>query len=167
MIKKSNLFLKLLKPFKNIYFIILIVYIVWMVVSDSVTVKEWLADEFSGNNTNARIAKDQQRYPGRVIPRYVLTTTARGIHTRAKRKTSTADFAEAMIDWWLIGQSDVVVSSGSMSFGETAALRTQRPTYLFQNNQCSRYNLMLPPKDNSTLKEEKENAEKPRIWIPQ
>jgi len=39
MIKKSNLFLKLLKPFKNIYFIILIVYIVWMVVFDA---NSWL-----------------------------------------------------------------------------------------------------------------------------
>jgi cell division protein DivIC len=39
MIKKANLFLKLLKPFKNIYFIILIVYIVWMVVFDA---NSWL-----------------------------------------------------------------------------------------------------------------------------
>lgn len=141
--------------------------IVWMVVSDSVTVKEWIADEYNGNNTNARIEPAQQRYPGRVIPRAVLTTTSRGIHTRAKRKTSTADFAEAVIDWYLIGESDVVVSSGSMSFGETAALRTQRPTYLFQNNKCSRFDLILPPRDNATLNEEKENAKKPKIWIPQ
>ena len=139
--------------------------IVWLVVSDSVTVKEWIADEFSGNNTNARIAKNQQRYPGKVIPRHVLTTTARGVHTRAKRKTSTTDFAEAMIDWWLIGESDVVVSSGSMSFGETAALRTQRPIYLIQNHQCSRYNLILPPRDNSTSKEGTDNAKKPRIRL--
>jgi len=129
--------------------------IVWMVVSDSVTVKKWVADEYNGNNTNARIPLAQQRYPGKVIPRYVLTTTARGIHTRAKRKTSTADFAEAMIDWWLIGESDIVVSSGSMSFGETAALRTQRPLYLYQGSQCSKLDLISPPRDNSTLNDAK------------
>ena len=37
--KKSNLFFKLLKPFKNIYFLILIVFIVWMVVFDA---NSWL-----------------------------------------------------------------------------------------------------------------------------
>jgi len=35
MLKKSNRFIKLLKPFKNIYFLILIVYIVWMVIFDA------------------------------------------------------------------------------------------------------------------------------------
>tara|TARA_B110000967_G_scaffold32843_1_gene31477 strand:- start:52 stop:384 length:333 start_codon:yes stop_codon:yes gene_type:complete len=39
MLKKSNRFLKLLKPFKNIYFLILIVFIVWMVVFDA---NSWL-----------------------------------------------------------------------------------------------------------------------------
>ena len=39
MLKKSTLFLKFLKPFKNIYLIILIIYIVWMVVFDA---NSWL-----------------------------------------------------------------------------------------------------------------------------
>ena len=39
MLKKSKRFFKLLKPFKNIYFLILIVYIVWMVVFDA---NSWL-----------------------------------------------------------------------------------------------------------------------------
>ena len=39
MLKKSNRFLKLLKPLKNIYFLILIVFIVWMVVFDA---NSWL-----------------------------------------------------------------------------------------------------------------------------
>jgi len=39
MLKKSNRFLKLLKPFKNIYFLILIVFIVWMVIFDA---NSWL-----------------------------------------------------------------------------------------------------------------------------
>ena len=39
MLKKSTFFLKFLKPFKNIYLIILIIYIVWMVVFDA---NSWL-----------------------------------------------------------------------------------------------------------------------------
>lgn len=39
MVKKSNRFFKFLKPFKNIYFLILIVYIVWMVIFDA---NSWL-----------------------------------------------------------------------------------------------------------------------------
>ena len=39
MLKKSNLFLQLLKPFKNIYFLILMVFIVWMVEFDA---NSWL-----------------------------------------------------------------------------------------------------------------------------
>ena len=37
--KKSNRFLKLLKPFQNIYFVVLIIYIMWMVVFDA---NSWL-----------------------------------------------------------------------------------------------------------------------------
>ena len=39
MVKKSNRFFKFLKPFNNIYFLILIVYIVWMVIFDA---NSWL-----------------------------------------------------------------------------------------------------------------------------
>ena len=39
MVKNSNRFFKFLKPFKNIYFLILIVYIVWMVIFDA---NSWL-----------------------------------------------------------------------------------------------------------------------------
>ena len=141
--------------------------IVWLVVSDSVGLKEMMYSEFNGINVNAGIPSTQQRYKGRVIERSVLTTKARGIHTRAKRKTVTADWAEAMIDWFLIGESDLVVSSGSMSFGETAALRTQRPLFLFAEHKCSRYDLIYS-RGNSTLPEEETNAANRRgIWIPQ
>ena len=67
MLKKSNRFLKLLKPFKNIYFLILIVYIVWMVMFDA---NSWLIhsdlnDEIEDLNSkiefyNGEIEKDQK-----------------------------------------------------------------------------------------------------------
>ena len=67
MLKKSNRFIKLLKPFKNIYFLILIVYIVWMVIFDA---NSWLIhsdlnDEIKVLNSkiefyNSEIEKDKK-----------------------------------------------------------------------------------------------------------
>ncbi|MDA9874556.1 MAG: FtsB family cell division protein [Flavobacteriaceae bacterium] len=67
MLKKSNRFIKLLKPFKNIYFLILIVYIVWMVIFDA---NSWLIhsdlnDEIEVLNSkiefyNGEIEKDKK-----------------------------------------------------------------------------------------------------------
>ena len=67
MLKNSNRFIKLLKPFKNIYFLILIVYIVWMVIFDA---NSWLIhsdlnDEIKVLNSkiefyNSEIEKDKK-----------------------------------------------------------------------------------------------------------
>jgi len=67
MLKKSNRFIKLLKPFKNIYFLILIIYIVWMVLFDA---NSWLIhsdlnDEIKVLNSkiefyNSEIEKDKK-----------------------------------------------------------------------------------------------------------
>jgi cell division protein DivIC len=67
MLKKSNRFIKLLKPFNNIYFLILIVYIVWMVLFDA---NSWLIhsdlnDEIKVLNSkiefyNSEIEKDKK-----------------------------------------------------------------------------------------------------------
>jgi cell division protein DivIC len=67
MLKESNRFIKLLKPFKNIYFLILIVYIVWMVIFDA---NSWLIhsdlnDEIEVLNSkiefyNSEIEKDKK-----------------------------------------------------------------------------------------------------------
>ena len=67
MLKESNRFIKLLKPFKNIYFLILIVYIVWMVLFDA---NSWLIhsdlnDEIEVLNSkiefyNSEIEKDKK-----------------------------------------------------------------------------------------------------------
>lgn len=64
------------------------------------------------------------------IPRKVLVTSARGAHTRLEGGgVSTADFAEAAIDWYLLGESDAVIANKLYSFGMTAAFRTARPIY--------------------------------------
>ena len=63
-------------------------------------------------------------------PRRILVTSARGAHTRLEGgDVSTADFAEAAIDWYLLGESDAVIANKLYSFGMTAAFRTARPIY--------------------------------------
>lgn len=109
--------------------------IIWMVVTDSEDVKQWFTQKYSGQDVylNISATKEQQRLP-RVIKREILTTASHGIHTRAARTPSTAEFAEAMIDWYLIGESDLVIANGP-SFGATGALRTARP--YFDMHKCS------------------------------
>ena len=63
------------------------------------------------------------------ITRRILATSSAGAHTRPEGGVSTADFAEAIIDWYLIGESEAVIADKQYSFGITAAFRTARPIY--------------------------------------
>lgn len=95
--------------------------VVWMVVTDSKDLKQWIADTYS-NET-----------------RQVLITDSRGAHSRPDHGVSPANFGEAMIDWYLIGEADIVVMDRtSVSFGSTAALRTARPVYDASKGKCQR-----------------------------
>jgi hypothetical protein len=121
--------------------------VVWMVVTDSQYLKRWLTESYDTRYANAT-ASDS------TIGREVVTTRSRGVHTRSRRGPSTADFAEAMIDWYLIGESDLVVSDDrSVSFGGTATLRTARPLYKppFYDNSyvCSRA-VLVHARDNAS-----------------
>ena len=105
--------------------------VAWLVVSDSVPLKSWINDNYHGQKTVQG-----------AIPREVVTTTSRGIHTRTTRDPSTVDFGEAMIDWYLMGESDMVITSSPKiySFGSTAALRTNAP--LYNAEDCSEMKLI-------------------------
>ncbi len=75
--------------------------------------------------------------------REVLTTTARGVHhTRASRDPS--DFAEAMMDWYLVGALDLMITSNPKvyTFGTTAALRTAMPVY--NGETCLKMQVVQP-----------------------
>jgi hypothetical protein len=99
---------------------------VWMVATDSPLLKQWIQETYG---------QEQQRE--------VLATTSRGKHSRAARGgPSTRDFAEAMIDWMLMGESNVVVTAEQFTFGGTAALRTARPYYRAEPHQCLRVPLL-------------------------
>mmetsp|Transcript_6465 Transcript_6465/g.10718 ORF Transcript_6465/g.10718 Transcript_6465/m.10718 type:complete len:204 (+) Transcript_6465:282-893(+) len=94
--------------------------VVWMLVTDSQYLKTWITETYSSSDGG-----DARR-------RIILTTQSRGAHTKVTRQNdaSTADFAEAFIDWYLIGETDAVVADHTApSFGKTAAFRTARPYY--------------------------------------
>jgi hypothetical protein len=95
--------------------------IVWMLATDSVYVKKLVVDLYESKDVKAE---------NKSVTRTVVTTSSRGKHSRPARSPSTADFAESMIDWFLIGESDaVVVASNGYTFPTTAAMRTNLPVY--------------------------------------
>jgi hypothetical protein len=109
--------------------------IVWLVVSDSPYFKQWATDEYTSHNVTATNGKTSSLlFPG--IPREIITTTAKGAHTRTRRGPSTADFAEGIIDWYLLGESDLLFTNGDggYTFGTTAAQRTNRS--VINCNKC-------------------------------
>ena len=108
--------------------------VTWLVVTDSVYLKSHIKSSFDGKDANALVAKPMQKFPGRVIPRQVIYTQSRGLHSKAKLKGGTDVFVESFIDWFLIGESDIVVT-GAFSFGLTASLRTSRPVYDYNDGK--------------------------------
>ena len=104
--------------------------VVWMVVTDSPHLKQWITESYDTTRAAAQ---------SNTVVREIVTTRSRGVHTKPRLEPSTSDFAEALLDWYLIGESDfVVMDSGSLSFGGTAALRTARPVYDATDGTCSR-----------------------------
>lgn len=113
----------------------------WVVTSDSPHLAGKIVEQYSGQNVNGEDSSSP-------IIRAVLTTGARGVQTRPARGPSTEDFIEALADWWLLGESDVIVSHSLFSFAHTAAMRTARPIYRATNDgDCSR--LVLPTVENN------------------
>jgi len=109
---------------------------VWMVVTDSPELKQWISETY--NSTG----------------REIVTTPSRGTHSRPSQMPSVADIAEALIDWYLIGESDVVISDKeSPTFGGTAALRTARP--LYDAGECVKLTLVHNATNKADLKVKK------------
>ena len=103
--------------------------IVWMIATDSQYLKTWLKDQYTRENATAAV-HDGDGGSGVLPPRSILVTQSRGAHSKPGADPSTADFAEAFLDWYLMGESDAVVADhNGPSFGDTAAFRTARPYY--------------------------------------
>jgi hypothetical protein len=104
--------------------------VIWMLVTDSPTVKNWTVETYT-------VVDAKNQTSSLALSREVLTTGSRGAHTKPSLGPSTVDFAEAFIDWYLLGESDLVVGGMSFTFGSTAAMRTARPFYRsFGGNMC-------------------------------
>lgn len=137
--------------------------VAWMVVSDSPVLKQMIATAYTTENVNTNDAAV-------AVPREIVTTTTRGIHTRATRNPSTADFAEGMIDWYLIGESDVVLSNKAnfYTFGTTGALRTARPIY--DSGTCTKLTPFVKEYDPPWFEDEwgkgKANEPKQQVSAP-
>jgi len=114
--------------------------IVWMVITDSPSVGKIIASEY--DEREVVFEGEGGSAANKSIKRRVLTTGARGIQTRKQRNPSTVDFAEAIIDWYLIGESNAVILSSSMTFGATGAMRTARPLYRVGNG-CNPISMMV------------------------
>uniref|UniRef100_A0A7S4HS52 Uncharacterized protein n=2 Tax=Odontella aurita TaxID=265563 RepID=A0A7S4HS52_9STRA len=102
--------------------------IVWLVSTDSPHIKEWIVSSYGSKDANADVSQGTRKYASSAVRRRVITTGSTGRHTNLKAKPSTDVFAEAFIDWFLLGETDVVLTQ-SYSFADTAALRTARPLY--------------------------------------
>lgn len=113
--------------------------VVWLLVSDSQFIKQWVTETYPSPNILSYTQGNDESIEKPAMPREIMTTTSHGKHTRAARNPSTADFAEGVIDWYLIGESDMVFVNGYSwySYGVTAALRTHRPLY-----DCGIYHIL-------------------------
>lgn len=121
--------------------------VVWLVVSDSPRLKRLINETYASSNLNSLPTTPTST----TIPREIITTQARGIHSKTSRQPSTIDFAEGMIDWYLMGESDIVFVNGRFfTYGTTAALRTNRPLYDYVGCRHSQMQLIHeedpPPK---------------------
>jgi len=108
--------------------------VLWMAVTDSQGVKQWITKNYSGQYVYYNKSEGEGEVSSQVVKREVLVTSSRGAHTKSVHRPSSEDFADAMIDWYLIGESDLVVGYGP-SFGATGALRTARP-YFNLSKKC-------------------------------
>lgn len=126
--------------------------VVWMVITDSPYSGRLLASEYNETTVAAASSEDNRRMRGLAMRRTVLTTSSRGVQTRPKRSPTTGDFGEGILDWLLLGESDVTIVSGGLSFGATGALRTARPVYNAIGG-CTEMSMIKPP--GGTLKHNK------------
>ena len=107
--------------------------VVWLVITDSAEAASSVVAQYSG--------KMESVIDRKKVSRRVISTQSQGIQTRPARNPSTGDFADAALDWWLIGEADMLITHGAMSFGTTAALRTAIPFYTAMKGECKRREL--------------------------
>ena len=129
--------------------------IVWMLITDSQHLKKYISKEYGGKDVVV-VGGDTADDPTprtRTIPRDVITTSSQGAHTRprgaANNNESDGDidtqrteaFASAVIDWWLLGESDVSTSTDKLR--RVCVLGSVASTFVSDKIQCSPYALLF------------------------
>uniref|UniRef100_A0A7S4IXM8 Uncharacterized protein n=1 Tax=Odontella aurita TaxID=265563 RepID=A0A7S4IXM8_9STRA len=109
----------------------------WLVVTDSPKLAQYIASNYDTTN-NTSFGRNVGNSSS-ILPRRVVTTASRGVHSKPQNGPNTSDFADGFIDWYLVGESDAVISHGALSFGSTAALRSARPLY---DSECNKRTLV-------------------------
>ena len=105
--------------------------IVWSVVGDDPSIIDAISNLWNGTAFTQRIDdlggrsnSNQSGDAANKLSRLVLTTSSTGTHVRPRRRPTTSDFADALIDWYVLGESDAMATvTRQFSFGETAQLR--------------------------------------------
>lgn len=120
---------------------------VWFVATDSPNVGRSVLSLYDNGSVETAAETDGTG----VFQRRVYTTASRGVHSKAQIGPKTADFAEAIIDSYLLGESDFVISLGSVTFSDVAALRTARPIYKISGNAGRCEAMELPSTEKKTI----------------
>lgn len=130
--------MRIVRPISSIVHCNLNSNTIQLVVTDSPKLKQWISRKYSSKT------------------RQVVTTP-----TRPSQTPSIDDVVEALIDWYLIGEADVVITDKeSPMFGGTAALQTARP--LYNANQCVQLSLLHNETSRATLPQAKKHP--PRVY---
>ena len=121
--------------------------VAWFIATDSPDLGRSIVATYD----NADVSVAASGSENAVFHRRVYTTASKGLHSKAQLGPKTDAFSEAIIDWYLLGESNVVVTFGSgYTFAHSAALRTARPIYQAARDQC--HALEIPSLNNTTKK---------------
>ena len=121
--------------------------VVWFIATDSPDLGKTIVASYDSADVSVVIRGNKNA----MIHRRVYTTVSKGLHSKAQVGPKTDAFSEAIIDWFLLGESNVVVTFGSgYTFAHSAALRTARPIYQAARDQC--HALEIPSLSNTTIK---------------
>ena len=121
--------------------------VVWFIATDSPDLGKSILASYDNVDVSV-VAHGSQNA---IYHRRVYTTASKGLHSKAQVGPKTDAFSEAIVDWHLLGESNVVVTFGSgYTFAHSAALRTARPIYQAAKDEC--HALEIPSLSNKTLK---------------
>lgn len=102
--------------------------VTWLIVSDSLTVKQTLRTQLDATTIQLRDDRTVQRHVWS-IPTTTTNTTAATASAACLTTASTEQVAVAFLEWFLLGEAHLVLTRSKFTFGKMASLRTAVPLY--------------------------------------